>query len=280
MMRKWILSAVVLGISLSLPAQKLGAYWYVPRLLSDAGAASDRVHDLSPRFIPVRMQGYGFHIESDYALVHAEATPEGLQFVFRKGRAPRNAEDSWAPETEEAALQLKLGKDAIFTTINYSDIGFLGLWAVRAHPGHADWCVNPVENLDARNEVLCFASREDAQSFIDALATMAQASGTKLTPPLGMWAVSGVLNDSLRHVKQSGWVVSRIDPDGPPVLAGLRRGDLIYKVNDRPCSGSGSFFSAFRQAAWPASDGGDVRIVFLREGEHLSVILHYPSATE
>lgn len=280
MMRNWIVSVVVLGSTLAMPGQRRGAYWYVPRLLSDAGSATDRIRDLSPRFIPVRMRGYGFHIEEGYSLVHAEATQEGLQFVFREGRAPRNAEDSWAPETEEAALQLKLGKDSIFTTINYRDIGFLGLWAVRAQPGHSDWCVDPVENLEARNEVLCFASREDAQSLADALATLAQASGSKLTPPLGMWAVPAVVNDSLRHLQQSGWMVSRIDPDGPPAHAGLRSGDLIYKVNDQPCPGSNSFFTAFRQAAWPASEGGDVRVEFMRKGEHLSVILHYPAATE
>jgi S1-C subfamily serine protease len=156
------------------------------------------------------------------------------------------------------------------------------LWKVRAHPGHPDWCVDPVENLDARNEVLCFSSREDAQSLIDALATLAQAAGTKLTPPLGMWAEPEVVNDPLRHLQQSGWMVSRIVPDGPPAQAGLRRGDLIYEVNGRPCPGSGSFFSAFRQAAWPASgdSGDDVRVVFMRKGEHLSVILHYLPAAE
>jgi hypothetical protein len=226
------------------------------------------------------MQGYSFHIEEGYSLIRATASPAGLQFVFREGRALRGAPNPWAPESDEAASRFKPGKDAIFTTIVYHDIGYLGLWRVSAHPGHPDWCVDPVENLEARNEVLCFASREDAQSLADALATLAQASGSKLTPPLGMWAEPAVVNDSLRHLQQSGWMVSRIDPDGPPAHAGLRSGDLIYKVNDQPCPGSGSFFTAFRQAAWPASEGGDVRVEFMRKGEHLSVILHYPAATE
>ena len=279
MMRSWILSLTVLGSALALPAQRFEAHWYQPRLLPNAAAATDRIQGLSPHFIPVSMVGVTFYLQEGYTLVRAEADAAGLQLAFRKGRAARGAQAPWSAEAQTAPSD-SLGKDPLFTTVVYREISYLELWKVPAHHGHRAWCVAPVENLAARNAVLCLASHEEAQSLADALATLAQASGSTLAPPLGMWAEPGLADDRRRHVQQSGWLVSRVDPDGPPATAGLQPGDLIYKVNNSPFPGSGAFFSAFRTAAWFNSSSGDVRVVFLRGARNLSVVLHYPAAAQ
>jgi len=279
MTRNWILTLAMLCPALALPAQRFEAHWYQPHLLSDAAAASDRIQTLSAHFLPVSVEGANFYLEEGYSLVRAEANPSGLQLAFRKGSAARGAGAPWSPEA--ATPPGNLGKSPLFTTIVYHEISYLEIWRIHTHHGEPDWCVAPVENLTARNDVLCLASREDAQSLADALATLAKASGATLVPPLGLWAEQGIAEDRRLKIQQTGWLITRVDPDGPPARAGLLPGDLIYKVNNIPCPGSGSFFSAFRTAAWPAaSSSDDVRVEFFRGSEHLSVIAHYSAATE
>lgn len=284
-MRSWmttrslILTLTVLGSALALPAQRFEEHWYQPHLLSSAAAATDRIQGLSSHFVPVSMEGVTFYLEEGYTLVRAEASASGLQLGFRKGRATHVAQTPWSAEAQ-ATPSDSLGKDPLFTTVVYREINYLELWKVPAHHGHRAWCVAPVENLAGRNAVLCLSSVEEAQSLANALATLAQASGSTLASPLGMWAEPGITDDRRHRVKQSGWRVSRVDPEGPPATAGLQPGDLIYEVNHLPFPGSGSFFSAFRAAAWPGASSGDVRVVFFRGASTLSVVLHYPAAAQ
>jgi hypothetical protein len=282
-MRKWMVALAVLGMvfgsSLARAGQRFEAHWYQPRLLPDAAAALDRVQALSPRFVPAGVVERDFYVLKNYTLFQAEGTSTGLQLAFRKGRTGRQALSPWSAEAE-AYTSARLGKDAFFSTIVYHEISYLELWRVSMRHGHYAWCVSPVENLTARNSVLCLASQEEAQSLADALATLATAAKSVLAPPLGMWAEPGEIRDRRSKILQTGWEISRVDPEGPPTAAGLQPGDLIYKVNGLPFPGSGAFFSAFRSVAWPDASSGDVRVDFLRGAVNLSVVVHYPVAAE
>ncbi len=281
MLREGVFFRAILCLALTLPtplvAEQFTSYWYPPHLLPGVQDASDRFRLLAPHLSPVTVHGRKFYLQSGYALARADVSQFGIVLVFRKGSSAGAGQFEWNwGGANGTASSYTPGKSDIVASIVYGEAGYFQIWDLPARGGVESWCVVPMHSHSDRNDVLCVGTVHDAHLLVDVLATMVQASGVKLSPPVGMWADPSQELGWGRHNKQTAFQVSQVDWNGPPAKAGIRVGDIIYSVNGAPCVGKGDFLISFRQAAGAALEGGEVHVDLLRKGKPLSLALNYP----
>ena len=280
MFREFVFSTAISCLGLGFPsylaAQHFESHWYQPRNLPGVEDAANRLQQLSSQLAPVTIDKDNFYLESGYSFESGDASKFGIRLVFRKGHAAKEGQGRWSWDSKYDSSAYTPGKDDIVSSLVYAEIGYFQIWKVPAGNGAAKWCVVPIDRLTRNNDVLCAGSEEDAQKLVDALATLVRANGGSLVPPFGMWARPGADKDTHRHVEQSGWAISDVDMEGPVAKSGLQVGDIVYRVNGKPCPGSGTFFRAFSEAAREGLEGGDVRLEVLRKNESMFLVLHYP----
>ena len=280
MIRRFVLCTAIFCLALAIPsllaAEHLESHWYQPNYLPSTQDAASRLERLSRQFSPVTIQGEKFFLESGYSFQNGDADKLGIHMVFKKGHAAKGFQGKWSWAGGSNASGFTPGKDDIVSTLVYAEIGYFQIWKVPDGYSTPKWCVVPIDRQARHNDILCVTHEEDADMLVDALATLVRADGRGLTPPFGMWAKPGSQTDYHRKLEQSGWSISAVDVEGPVADSGLRIGDIVYKVNGKPCPGSGTFFGAFSEAAQKALDGGNVRLDVLRNGVAMFVVLHYP----
>jgi serine protease Do len=71
-----------------------------------------------------------------------------------------------------------------------------------------------------------------------------------------------------------------MDVGGPPLLAGIREGDIIHSINGTICTGESAFFDVFNKAIREKPDGGLVHFEVLRKNNSMAFDVHYPNPDE
>jgi hypothetical protein len=282
MMRYGAMFKVVLSLALGVPAplvgQHLASFWYQPHPLPAVEDASDRLRFLVPHFSPVIVEGNRFTPQGGYTVARADVNKSGAVLVFRRSGAGQPSEFHWSWSSRYNASAYAPDSDGLAVSIAYGEIGYFQIWTVPTDRGPDAWCVVPAHARTDRNEILCVDSVHNAQVLVDALATLVLASGARLNPPIGMWAVSSQQLNRGKHVRQSGCQISQLDWNGPPAEAGVEIGDVLYAVNGNPCAGGGDFLGNFRQSAGSALEGGELHVDLFRRGKHLGLKLSYPES--
>ena len=284
MLRKFVflvfLSCLAIAFPRQLTAEDFAAHWYQPRLLPHTEDAVKSLQRLSPTLSPVTIEGNKFFLEKDHSFVSADANKSRIHLVFRSTRAGKPGAGGWTwdrlYDAASYSLDYKPGPNAIVTSLVFAEIGYFQIWEVPERRDPIRWCVVPIDRGVRHNDVLCAESQEDAQTLVDSLATLVRASGGSLTAPFGMWAKPGKAREIGKQIEQSGWLVSSIETEGPVAQSGIKPGDFVYRVNGKPCPGSGTFFQAYSEAAGKDLDGGEVGLEVLRAGAAMHFVLHYP----
>jgi len=281
MIRSSVLSRAAFCLALALPAPLAGqhpaSFWYSPHPLPGVEEASDRLRFLTPHLTPVSVEGNRFNPEGGYSVARADVSRAGVLLSFRRNGAgePSEFHSSWG--SRFSASGYTPGSDNLVVSIDYREIAYFQIWTVPSNRGADAWCVEPMHHHAGRSDdVLCVDSVHNAEVLVDALATLVQASGGRLIPPFGMWAVPAQGVKTGKHVRQSVCEVSQVDWNGPPAQAGAQIGDILYAIDGKPCTAGGDFLTAFRQAAGGALEGGELHADLLRKGKHLAVTLNYP----
>jgi predicted metalloprotease with PDZ domain len=173
--------------------------------------------------------------------------------------------------------------DDIVTSIVYAETAHFDIWAFpKAKNYPATWCVAAVQQKTPRNTLICVPNEEDARDLIDALATLAVASGTvpggSFGITFGMSVNSLPEKEAKKHPDQTGCEVGNVLLEGPPALAGLKNGDILHAVDGKPCDGPNAFGSAVLADTNGKPEGGVVRVQVFRKGQLMPFDLHYPNS--
>lgn len=260
-------------------------HWYQPHYLSSVEEASNRMTFLAPHFSPMYFNANTFSQTSGYRLEHVDVNKLGLNLSFTKSGVVQSSEYFWSWTGGYNAPVSTPYTDDIVTSIVYSEIQYFNLWTWPKVKNLATpWCVVPVVKSTPRNDILCVPTEQDAHDLVDALATLAVASGTMpdgtISTTFGMTVAQVPEKELKRHPEQSGCLVKDLELDGPPQLAGLKDGDIVHTVDGKPCipTGPGSFGYAIFADTNGKPAGGVVHVEVFRKDQLMPFDLHYPNS--
>jgi S1-C subfamily serine protease len=72
---------------------------------------------------------------------------------------------------------------------------------------------------------------------------------------------------------ETGVLVSQVDPDSVAMTAGLRRGDILTKANDKNLQSTADLEAVLESAKGP----GPIRLEVLRKGKATVIVIDWPS---
>ena len=175
-------------------------------------------------------------------------------------------------------------KDDIVTSVVYADVSYFEIYnnAQYAADYPSTWCVDYVNRgpQTTRNSTICVPAETNSHELIDALATLVVASGGSLDISPG-WQVKQSSDKEFRnHPERAGLQITRMDVGGPPLLAGIKEGDIIHSINGTLCTGENVFFDVFNKAIREKPDGGVVHLEVLRKNNSMAFDVHYPNPDE
>lgn len=257
-------------------------HWYWPHYLSSVEEASNRMNFLAPHFAPMEWDSTGFSLTWGYRLERVDVSKLGINLIFSKSGTAVTSQYFWGGLGGYEAPVATQYRDDIVTSIVYAETSHFDIWAFpKAKNYPATWCVAAVLKRNPRNSVICVPNEEDAHHLADALATLALASGTvpgeSFDLPFGMSVTVSPAKEAKKHPEQRGCLVANLLLEGPPMMAGLKNGDILHAIDDKPCVGPESLRAAIA-ADVSGKPEGKVHLEIYRKGRLVSLDLDYPNA--
>jgi len=255
------------------------SHWYEPHYLSSIDEASYQLQRLAPEFAPIRRVRNRWGLTSGYSLRQVSVNQTGINLHFSRNAGAHKTRHSWSLIGEYQAPMSVEDTDDIETSIVYADIVSFSIWKYpNSERTATPWCAVPFTPITPdtdRNDVLCVGAEEDAQSLIDAEATLAVATGSSPAKPFGMFLDEVPERLKEGNPKLAGVRILYLVPDGPEATQGIRGEDIVQSVNGKPCADGGPFRDAVAQAA-AKPQGGAVQVQILRGHKKMEFDLRYP----
>ncbi len=223
-----------------------------------------------------------YWLTAGYRLDHVDVSTLGLNLSFTRSGVAEHSEYFWSWGGGYNAPVSTPYTDAIVTTLVYSDIDRFEIWAWPKAKNFPDtWCVVPIVTTAPSNDVICVPTEQDAHDLIDALATLAVASGKVsggiLSTPFGMKLTPVPDKELKKHPEQSGCLVKDLMLDSPPQQAGLKEDDILHTADGKPCTGADSLSVAILADTNGKPEGGVTHMEVYRKGQLTPFDLHYPN---
>lgn len=288
MFRRGSLFFAALAACLALPATLAAqqtTHWYQPHYLSSVEEASNRMNFLAPHFSPMAFNSNTFSQTSGYRLERVDVSKLGINLTFSKSGVIQGSEYFWSWGGGYNAPVSTPYTDDIVTSIVYSEIQYFNIWTWPKVKNLATpFCVAPMVKTAVRNDIICVPTEQDAHDLIDALATLAVASGTMpdktISTTFGMTVALVPDKELKKHPGETGCLVSDLELDSPPQQAGLKNGDIIHTVDGKPCipTGADSFGYSILADTNGKPQGGVVHVEVFRKEQLMPFDLHYPNS--
>jgi membrane-associated protease RseP (regulator of RpoE activity) len=278
-----MICTAVASIVLALPAQLLARatmYWYQPHYMPSVDDASNRLQFSSPHFAPLVGN---VDLTTGYSLQRVDVNKLGINLSFTKSGVNQSSQYYWSWWGGYVAPVTTPFKDDIVTTIVYADVSYFEIYNnAQAVDFPSTWCVDYVNRgpQTTRNSTICVAAQADSYGLIDALATLVVASGGSLDISPGVQIRPSSDKEFRNHPARAGLQITRLEVGGPPLLAGIKEGDIIHSINGKLCTGESVFFEVFNKAIREKPDGGLVHLEVLRKNNSMAFDLHYPNPDE
>ena len=288
MFRRTFLFLAACGIisfaSLRLAAEPESRY-YLPHYFSTVDEALVHMHFLLPNSAPMALSGDMQYLTSGYSLEKVEVSKLGVNLLFTKSGTVVSSEYEWSWHGGYNAPVATQYTDDIVTTIPYDEIAYFSIWYFPKAKNFPDsWCARPVLKSVTRNPLLCFSNQQDAQGWIDVVATLAAAAREKyFITDYGFYGMDmgDVPEKELKKQPgETGCLVRWILLDSPPAKAGLKNNDIIHAVEGKPCAPDVFGSTLMNALTDPISktvkpDGGAVHVEVYRKNQLLSFDLRY-----
>ncbi len=257
-------------------------HWYLPHYLSGVDDASNRMTFLAPHLAPMGFNGKTFWLTGGYKLERVDVNKLGLNLSFTRSGVVQSSSYFWSWTGGYNAPVSTPYSDDIETSIAYAQIDHFDIWAFPKAKSYPEtWCVVGVVTTTSQNDVLCVPTEQEAHDLIDALATLAVASGNVpggvLSISLGMTISPVPDKDLKKHPEQTGLLVKDVLPDGPPQQAGIKDGDILHTVDGKPCADGNTLSAALFADTKGKPQGGVTHVEVFRKNQLMPFDLHYPS---
>jgi hypothetical protein len=283
MSRRAIFLLLVLGLIFVSPSPlmaRASMYWYQPHYMPNVDDASNRLQFFSPHFAP--LEG-NVDLTTGYSLQRVDVNKLGINLSFTKSGVNQESQYFWSWTGGYVAPVTTPYKDDIVTSVVYADVSYFEIYNNAQAAGFpSTWCVDYVNRgpQTTRNSTICVPAEPDSHGLIDALATLVVASGGSLDVSPGVQMRQSSDKEFRNHPERAGLQITRLDIGGPPLLAGLKEGDIIHSINGKLCTGEDVFFEVFNKAIREKPDGGLVHLEVLRKNNSMAFDLHYPNPDE
>jgi membrane-associated protease RseP (regulator of RpoE activity) len=246
--------------------------WRVPRYLSSAAEAAEKLRFMAPRLAP-----YG---KNGHSLSNLDIGRLGINFSFSDGSVVT------LPYGKTAAARVLLASEAGLVDSSTSRPGTRdscllcsdGVAVYAGDPLNAPWCLIVATGQDKETQFtgrICLGSEPDAEALVDVLETIAVAHGADPFVPTGA-SLSALGKGALKKIPDHLGMDISINLHSPEAAAGIQYGDVLHTVNGTPCTDADVYQSATSKAYWHAPDGGVVHLEVLRRNKPLNVDVHYP----
>ena len=257
------------AVSLAAPETVI---WRVPRYLSSAAEAAEKLRFMAPRLAP-----YG---KNGHSLSNLDIGRLGINFSFSDGSVVT------LPYGKTAGARVVLASEAGLVDSATSRPGTRdscllcsdGVASYAGDPLNATWCLTVASGQDKEfqaNGRICLGSEPDADAMMDVLETLAVAHGADPFVPNGA-TLSALGKGALKKIPDHLGMDISINLRSPEAAAGLQEGDILHTVNGKPCTDADVYQSATSTAYRHAPDGGVVHLEILRRNKPLNVDVHYP----
>ena len=255
-------------------------YWYLPHYMPSVDDASNRLQFFSPHFAP--LEG-NVDLTTGYSLQRVDVNKLGINLSFTKSGVNQSSQYYWSWWGGYVAPVTTPFKDDIVTSVVYADVSFFEIYNnAQAVEYPTRWCVDYVNRgpQTTRNSTICVPTEADSHGLIDALSTLVVASGGSLDISPGVQMKPSSAREFRNHPERAGLQITRMEVGGPPLLAGMREGDVIHSINGKLCTGESVFFDVFNKAIREKPEGGSVHLEVLRKNDSMAFDLHYPNPDE
>jgi len=280
--RSVVLTAISFTV-FAMPVQlmaRASMYWHQPQYMPSVDDASNRLQFFSPHFAP--LEG-NVDLTTGYSLQRVDVNKLGINLSFTKSGVNQSSQYYWSWWGGYVAPVTTPYKDDIVTSVVYADVSYFEIYNnAQAVDYPSTWCVDYVNRgvQTTRNSTICVPAQADSYALIDALATLVVASGGTLDISPGMEWKQSSDKEFRNHPERAGLQITRMDVGGPPLLAGMKEGDIIHSINGKLCTGEGVFFEVFNKAIREKPDGGTVHFEVLRKNNPMAFDVHYPNPDE